>query len=166
MASTAKPALPPSLQAYYEGKSPVAMMSASGHTRQPQPAVPPRSRMLAAMLADQGAPDMTGAAVKAAPGIWKGYNQVQADTTGNAAADSAREKAGYANVASGLTGVAGGLVPGWGGKVAQIVSMMTGQYGADRAEESEAAQMKSIFNEPDADKRNKLLMYYMAKRGR
>ena len=163
-----KPLLPPSLQAYAEGKSPAAIFSQSGHTRQPQSQTPPRSRLLSAMMAPRQGPSLADTAIQSGSGLWKGYNQTQQKEglVEDPKAYEERKKTGLATIGEALTGAAGAIIPGWGGKIAQLAGMMMGQYGKDRLNDSRSAQMRSLLSENDPEKRNRAMMYMLATENR
>jgi hypothetical protein len=152
--------LPPSLRAYSQGKSPALPTQAPVR----QQTNPQRSKMLAALMSNrQQQPDYLAAGLGGVLSAWDGYNKMSADPKKDGFVEDpqafeARKQAGMAAITQGVTGAAGAMIPGWGGKIAQIAALMAGQYAKDKMAQSKGQQLQSILNEPDADKRSRMAL--------
>lgn len=69
------------------------------------------------------------------------------------AAYEARKSAMLGNMASAAGAVGGNLIPGWGGKIANIAGLMAGQYAKNQAETSKGKQLMNVLGVQDPQAR-------------
>lgn len=138
-------------------------LSLTGNNQPPPPRPQAgRSRMLASLLAQKTGPDATdytNAATQAAVGGVQGYKDFKSPPEGITLSpdeQDAKRNAGYASMGGGLASAAGSLIPGWGGRIAQLAGIVGSKYGEQQSSDVRGQMLAKMLAEPDPEKRARM----------